>query len=371
MSQPEVVLYGASGYTGKLVSWHLAEMGIPFVAAGRNKDRLKLEMDLVPELAGHPYEIAEVAHDRESLAKLFAGKKVVYNFVGPFMQLSECVVQACLDAGVHYFDTTGETDWMLMLRDKYGAAFAAQDLLLSPASSYMWQAGVLAAEIALETPGIDTLDILYFGTSDTSEASTMSFLRMCTNPQYFLENNELVQWPYGVSYPVRVADHNRIFAALPWSGGGEPIWYQHDARVSNCQVLTAFGSPLFPAVIKLLEDFERDHRGKSPEEREEITNAIGNQLVSVEPGREKPAVNRTVTTVVARGDTGGVEVMIMGNCGYRQTALIAAESVRRLLNGQLLKTGFQAASHAFGARNLINALAERGYFTTTPTVRAI
>jgi len=371
MSQPEVILYGASGYTGKLVSWHLAEMGIPFIAAGRSRDRLKLEMDLVPELTGHPYEIAEVAHERESLAKLFAGKKVVYNFVGPFMQLSECVVQACLDAGVNYLDSTGETDWIIMLRDKYGPAFAEKGLLLSPAASYMWQTGVLAAEIALETPNIDTLDILYFGTSDTSEASTMSFLRMCTNPQYYLENNELVQWPYGVSYPVQVADHNRIFPALPWSGGGEPIWYQHDARVRNCQVLTAFGSPMFPAVIKLLEDFERDHRHKSQEEREAVTNAIGNQLVSQEPGREKPEVNRNVTRVVARGDSGGVEVVMMSNCGYRQTAMIAAESMRRLLGGKLLKFGFQAAGHAFGARNLINALSERGYYTTTPTIRSL
>ena len=40
----EVVLYGASGYTGKLTAWKLAERGIPFIAAGRNKARLQEEM---------------------------------------------------------------------------------------------------------------------------------------------------------------------------------------------------------------------------------------------------------------------------------------------------------------------------------------
>ena len=371
MSGPEVVLYGASGYTGKLVSWHLAEYGIPFIAAGRSKDRLELEMKLVPELADHPYEVAEVQHDRASLAALFTGKKVVYNFVGPFMQLSECVVQACLDAGCHYLDSTGETDWVMMLRDKYGAAFAEKGLLLSPASAYMWQSGVLAAEIALETPGIDTLDILYFGTSDTSEASTMSFLRMCTNPQHYLENNELAMWPYAKSYQVKVPDLHRTIPALPWSGGGEPIWYQNDDRVRNCHVLTAFGSPMFIHVIKILEDFEVEHRHKSQEEREAATNAIGHQLVAAEPAREVPEVNRTVTSVLGRGDRASVEVVIHGNCGYRQTGLMGAEFIRRILAGKILKTGFQAATHAFGARNIINALAERGYYHSTPAVRHV
>ena len=52
----DVVLYGASGYTGKLTAWKLAERGIPFIAAGRNKERLQEEMSRVPELAGHDYQ---------------------------------------------------------------------------------------------------------------------------------------------------------------------------------------------------------------------------------------------------------------------------------------------------------------------------
>ena len=36
----EVVIYGASGYTGKLIAWHMAEYGIPFIAAGRSQQRL-------------------------------------------------------------------------------------------------------------------------------------------------------------------------------------------------------------------------------------------------------------------------------------------------------------------------------------------
>src|SRR5271170_3375443 len=126
----DVVLYGASGYTGKLTAWKLAERGIPFIAAGRNKARLVEEMANVPELKGHDYSCVGVPHDKAALTELFSGRKVVLNIVGPFMQLGRPVVEAALAAGCHYFDTTGETDWMFALKREYGAAFAARDLVL-------------------------------------------------------------------------------------------------------------------------------------------------------------------------------------------------------------------------------------------------
>ena len=58
-----VIVYGASGYTGKLIAWHLAEARIPFVAAGRSKTRLEEQMAKVPELSGADYEIIEVPHE--------------------------------------------------------------------------------------------------------------------------------------------------------------------------------------------------------------------------------------------------------------------------------------------------------------------
>ena len=71
MSNPQVVIYGASGYTGKLIAWHLAEYGIPFIAAGRNQARIEEQMALVPELKNADYSCEEVAHDEEALARLF------------------------------------------------------------------------------------------------------------------------------------------------------------------------------------------------------------------------------------------------------------------------------------------------------------
>jgi len=358
----EVILYGASGYTGKLTAWKLAERGIPFVAAGRNKARLEAEMAKVPELKGHDYTCVGTAHEKAALTTLFAGKKVVLNIVGPFMQLGVPVVEAALQAGCHYFDTTGETDWMSLLQREYGRAFAAKGLALCPGNSYMWAEGNLAAEIALETPGIDTLDIVYLADSDTSVASTMSFLRMCTNPQYFLKNRELVQWPWAKSYPVLMAGEHVPLNALPWGGGGEPIWYAADSRVRNCRVLVSFrDQERFNAVFGALQRFEEECRLLDHDKREEITNQWGQTITQAEPARENPDVNRCVLSCHGRGRTQSVSVVLRGNSPYAQTGVLGAEAARRALRGQLAAAGFVSPAQAFGARNLLAAQAEEGY----------
>ncbi|MCC7413122.1 MAG: saccharopine dehydrogenase NADP-binding domain-containing protein [Gammaproteobacteria bacterium] len=364
MSKPEVVVYGASGYTGKLISWHLAEYGIPFIAAGRNQERLEAQMGRVPELAGANYECRAVAHEEAALTALFKGRKVVYNVVGPFMQLGEPVVRAALAAGCHYLDTTGETDWMLHLREKYGAAFAARDLILAPATSWMWMAGQMATELALESPGIDTLDVAYLADSNTSVASTMSFMRMLTKAQHYLLNDKLEVWPAAKAYPISIPGVHPILNSLPWGGGGEPIWYEHDARVHNCSVLVAFrNQAMLDAILGLLVDFEREHGDKPEAQKEQITNEIGNKLVWEEPGREEPHLNRSIISCQGRGDTSSVSVILRGNSPYIQTGVIAAEACDRILKSQHRSVGFTSGGITIGARRLIAANADRGYLS--------
>ena len=72
-----VVVYGASGYTGRLVMEHLRDLGVPFVAAGRNRAKIEASCRIVPGIEDARYEIVEVEHDGDALAKLFAGRKVI------------------------------------------------------------------------------------------------------------------------------------------------------------------------------------------------------------------------------------------------------------------------------------------------------
>lgn len=364
MSNPEVVVHGASGYTGKLIAWHLAELGIPFIAAGRDQKRLEEQMAQIPELEGAEYECVAVDLEEEALTKLFTGRKVVYNVVGPFMQLSEPVVRACLNAGVHYLDTSGEQDWMLLLQEKYHKEFQDKSLLLCPANAYMWTAGEIAAELALETPGIDSLDITYVADSATSVASTKSFLRMCSRDQYYLKNGAFEVWPHTTAYDVSLPGEHQIYKALPWSGGGEPVWYRGHEQVRNCSVLVAFKRrEVMDWVIGRLTDWYENLRDLPREEQERITNEWGVALVNEEPPREIREENRSTLSCMGRGNTAGVNVVLRGSAPYIQASIWAAEAVRRVLLGKVRATGFASPCTAFGHRELLAAAAERGYLT--------
>jgi hypothetical protein len=358
---PRVVVYGASGYTGKLIAWKLAELGIPFIAAGRSQERLEEQMKLVPELEGAAYECRAVEHSVEALGELFKDADIVYNVTGPFMQIGHEVVEAALNAGCHYLDTTGEQDWMFLLKREWGQKFEDAGLLLCPACSWMWVGGLLAAEIALETPGVDSLDMVYIADSGTSVASTKSFLRMCTKPQYFIEHNELVMWPYATAYDIYIPGQSRTTKSLPWGGGGETVWFEDDDRVRNSTTLIAFKNPeMFGAILQVLVDFEEKHRHLSAEEQEEVTNQIGGAIVTEEPGREDPDLNRSIVVCHGRGNTVSRSVVLRGNSPYIQTGRLAAITVQRILSGKMRAVGFASPAEAFGTRELISCLAEEG-----------
>ena len=59
MSNKPVVVYGASGYTGRLVCEYLREYNLPFIAAGRDAARVQAVMDKIPGIETADYEVVE------------------------------------------------------------------------------------------------------------------------------------------------------------------------------------------------------------------------------------------------------------------------------------------------------------------------
>ena len=362
MTNPEVVVYGASGYTGKHVAWKLAERGIPFIAAGRNKERLEKQLGEMPELKGATYEVVAVEHNEQALTELLKGKKVIHNLVGPYMQLGKPVVNAALAAGCHYLDCTGEQDWLYLLKSKYGKAFADKGLALLPATSAMWNFGLIVAETVLEDTGIDSLDITYTVAGVPSVSSTLSFMRMCCQPQYRLENNARVAWPVeGVS--MTIPGIHEVLLGLPWSGGGESVWFEDDSRVNNCSTLVTFrNKPFMEMVISRMKEFAADYTDKSPSEQEEATNGWAMEIAPQgELPREDLDVHRGLISCHGRGRTSMKSIAMPGTAfGYVGTGSTGAFVIDTLLRGQHRGVGFIPAAHAVGVRELHAELMHQG-----------
>ena len=368
----ETIIYGGSGYTGKLIAESLARRRIPFYFVGRNAEKLDKHIEIVRERLGDDAwkldaECVAVEHSKDGVLPLFQKAKVVINVVGPFMQLAWPIVEGALEAGCHYMDTTGEQDWSIAIGEKYGEQFASKGLLLAPASSFMWAAGAIAADVVLEDPEIDSLDILYqVDNGLPSEASTKSFLRMVCNEtsQYYLEQNELKAWPNDQAHLVTLPYRNKLVHAHPWGGACEPIWFKD--RLRNCQVLTAIGEHMIHNVIEAIKSFNEKAPGLDQEGKEALTNAIGDQINTGEPPKDDPDVQRGVIVVHGQSRTRTTTYVMNLSAAYTWTGEICATGTERILNGQLKAAGFQPVSRAFGHRELIREFNALGYTSALP-----
>jgi short subunit dehydrogenase-like uncharacterized protein len=131
----EIVLYGASGFTGKLtaeylLSQHGAGGDLRWAIAGRNREKLEKVRDELAQAAGIDASQLPVlvgdSDDERFLDELAARTKVVCTTVGPYAKYGSKLVAACAKNGTHYCDLTGEIHWMQrMIEAHHDAAVAS------------------------------------------------------------------------------------------------------------------------------------------------------------------------------------------------------------------------------------------------------
>ena len=116
--QFEIVLYGASGFTGRLVAEYLAaeHHDLIWAIAGRNErklDGLRRELG-VPDL---PIVIAD-SGDADQLSAMVRKTRALISTVGPYAKFGTPVIEACAAEGTHYCDLTGEAQWMAQVYER-------------------------------------------------------------------------------------------------------------------------------------------------------------------------------------------------------------------------------------------------------------
>jgi short subunit dehydrogenase-like uncharacterized protein len=110
----DVVIFGASGFTGRLVAEHVSKSADKprWAIAGRNKEKLEGLGFGVPILVGD-------SHDRASLDAIAKRTKVVCTTAGPYAKYGSELLAACVEAGTHYCDLTGEVQWLRRMIDAH------------------------------------------------------------------------------------------------------------------------------------------------------------------------------------------------------------------------------------------------------------
>jgi short subunit dehydrogenase-like uncharacterized protein len=122
--QYDIVVWGASGFTGRLVAEYLAgeystAEHLRWALGGRDRDRLEsVRSTLGVAPSDLPIVVAD-SFDSEAMLDLARCTRVVVTTVGPYAKYGSALVEACVDSGTHYCDLAGEVQWMRTMIDRF------------------------------------------------------------------------------------------------------------------------------------------------------------------------------------------------------------------------------------------------------------
>lgn len=195
-----VVLFGATGYTGRLTAAAMVRAGLAPVLAGRDADAL---VDLTAHLAPlAPIDAAPTwtvadAHDPATVRALVShSTDVLVSTVGPFSRYGEPAIEAAIATGCTYIDSTGEGTFIHRVATEFGPRAQSTGARLLSAFAYDYVPGHVAAALAMRRcpeASVSRLEIGYFAEGDfhMSSGTKASIANMAAAPRYLFDAGSL------------------------------------------------------------------------------------------------------------------------------------------------------------------------------------
>jgi len=188
-----VVLFGATGYTGDLTARAMVERGMKPVLAARRREAVEA---LAAELGGLEAAVADVS-DPSSLRALLERGDTLVTTVGPFARWGDPALDAAIDAGAHYIDSTGEPPFVRRVFEEGGPRASTSGTVAMTAMGYDWAPGNLTGALALsEAEGAAGVRIGYFATGKglggMSGGTRASLMGTLTEPSFQFRDGSLV-----------------------------------------------------------------------------------------------------------------------------------------------------------------------------------
>lgn len=336
---PDFLIYGANGYTGKLIARMAVERGMKPLLAGRNETALR-EMSKQLKL---PFQACSL-EDRKALNDLVLSVKVVLHCAGPFEDTALPMVKACIKNKTHYLDITGEIAVFEQLA-RMNESFKEAEIMVLPGVGFdVVPSDCLAAYLKNRLPSATHLTLALASVGGgISHGTATTMLRN-------IDKGGMVR-AKGVLKEVPAAYKKRSFefwrgsrqlqaVTIPW---GDVSTAYYSTRIPNIEVYTSvnknmlwlmenaksFGWLLRRGFVKRFLQRAIDNRPSGPSDR------------------QRKKASSFVWGEVKDNKGGVASARLAGPEGYTITAMTALASVKKILNGKF-KVGFQTPSSAYG-----------------------
>ena len=309
-----LMIYGATGYTGRMAAEHAKAAGINLVLAGRSEAPLT---ELATKL-GTGYRVFALDYD-EAIDAALSGISVLLNCAGPYLRTAEPLIKAAIRCGVDYLDTAAELDSYRLAEAFDEEAKAAGVMLLPGSGGSVAMLGSLAGHAAQRVADPVQIRIALHVTGSMSRGSVISATENMTADCFRLIGGKLVG-----RRPEELRDFD--FGDGPRSS--------------------------FPVT---LPDLLTMHRATGVPDIETYVHVSGGGFPQGDlatlpdgPTAEQREANRYQASVEVTGADGTIvrEVLDTVN-GYTFTSMAAPEAARRVLAGER-RPGFQTPAGVFG-----------------------
>lgn len=333
---PRLMVYGATGYTGQLLVGELLARGVRPLLGGRSRDKLAR----IAERLDLDWRVASL-DDEESLVAALHEVALVVHAAGPFARTTAPMVRACLRAGAHYLDLSGEAPPI--------AALAALDtearrrgIMLMPGIGFdVVPSDCLAAHVARRLPGAVRMAIGISAIGFVTPGSAKAFLAYAGEPVRVRRGGALVGVPPGtLERHFDYGDGPRLSSAMSW-GDTATAWYTTGVP----DVTTYFEStPPLRAALSACRLF-------GPVLASRPWQAVMRAYADLLPEGPSAAqrASRRTSIVIEAEDAAGRRVVsrLRGPESYEFTRRIAPRIAVRALGGDL-EPGFQTPARVWG-----------------------
>ena len=354
-----IVLFGATGYTGRLTAEAMLERGLRPVLAARSPERLE---ELAEQLGGGlEIAVADVS-DPLSVSALVERGDVLVTTVGPFERFGSPAAAAASTAGAHYLDTAGEPAFIREVFERYGRAADRAGSGMLTAFGFDWVPGNLAGALALQRAGDEAVrvDIGYFllGSSPVLSGGTMASLVRVVSGAGFAFRDGRVSIERGGkrvrSFPV--GDRTReAFSVATSEHFALP---RVAAQLREVNTYVGWVGPLARSVQLASVGLKAPGAGR-------LVRAVGERVVKGStggPDAESRVKSGSQVVALAYDGAGGrlAEVHLDGVNAYTFTGRILAWGAERAAGGGLQGTGALGPVDGFGAVALTDGCAWAG-----------
>jgi short subunit dehydrogenase-like uncharacterized protein len=206
------MIYGANGYTGSLIAREAVVRGMRPVLAGRNESeisKLAAELDLEFRVFG--------LDDASVLKESISGMQVILHCAGPFSVTSEPMITACLQAGAHYLDITGEISVFEQAHRLDEQARRADIVLLPGAGFDVVPSDCLAASLVRQLPAATSLQLAFEAGGGPSPGTAKTSVEGLAGGGCIRRDGKLQKVPLAwKTRTIPFAHAERVGVTIPW-----------------------------------------------------------------------------------------------------------------------------------------------------------